>query len=433
MAMVMVPYFAATPRMDRHTTLLAQSCSMAAMQQISRYIPAPARISRGRGSRHLLGLPRPSCGGSVGHPAPPAPAVSHVPTPLAMTSARGMQQHPVAPPPRAKVVPVPVAQHMITSDLILHFATAGPSKHLLKPPTLAGQARLTPRKSCPAGQASPRALSAPGVAAAAQEATGRCPSARRPRAAAPMPVSFHAGAAGVAVFRVLCYGDSLTVGFFDQGRQYEPYGEQLADSLSSALGGAAVEVIVCGQSGHTVAEMVSNLDSQAIEDVGSRVSKGLRRVLSEQSRRIDLVAIMAGTNDLGHDFKIPGILEDLVRLHGACHTLGVPTVALAPPPARRAGAGTSFEKARLQLVRMTAAWAQNSAGVAAFVSPGDLVPASQGSLWDPDGLHLAPSGSRQLGQRLSQVVAPVLLRLQKQGGVMPLSAQVQETPLLRPV
>jgi len=241
-----------------------------------------------------------------------------------------------------------------------------------------------------------------------------------------MPVSFYAGAAGSTVFRVLCYGDSLTVGFYDNGRQYEPYGRTLAEALATALGGVAVEVLVCGQSGHTAADMVSNLDSSAVEDVGSLLSKGLRRALNEQARRPDLVIIMAGTNDLGREFRVPAVLDDLMRLHSACHASGVPTLAVAPPPAPRAPSGSSFEEARRSLAGLLARWARTSAGVAAFVNPADLVPATSGGrLWDPDGLHLAPSGSQLLGQRLARVAAP-LLRQQA-----PAAGQVSEVSFVQ--
>lgn len=228
-----------------------------------------------------------------------------------------------------------------------------------------------------------------------------------------MPVSFFAGHVEALQYRVVCYGDSLTAGFFNGGRQYEPYGKQLASSLSAALGGAAVEVIVCGQSGHTAEQMVSNLDAAEVEDIGRRLSKGLRRALSEQTKDIDLAVIMAGTNDLGHDHKVQGILEDVGRLHAACHALGVPTVALAPPPAPRAGAGTSFERARLQLCNMLTAWASGHADVKSMVNTGTFVPASQSSAWDPDALHFSPAGAQLLGQRLAAVLAPLLCRPQQ--------------------
>lgn len=231
----------------------------------------------------------------------------------------------------------------------------------------------------------------------------------------PMPVSFQASVAPVACsgigrsYRVLCYGDSLTAGFCVEGRQYEPYGRALAETLGAA-GLAACEVAVCGHSGHTAAEMVVNQDAAAVEDIGGMVGKGLRRILEEEPTP-DLVLLMAGTNDIGREAHPQTILDDICRLHAMCHACGVRTVALAPPPAPRAAAGSSWETRRRQLSGLLAKWARGgrAAGVAALVDPGELVPSAMGSsLWDLDGLHLSPSGSRLLGQRLAQLVGPLL-------------------------
>jgi len=300
---------------------------------------------------------------------------------------------------------------------------AGP--RLLQPPCavatadqVAGQRFLTPQHQSNSLQASAsaRALSAPGlvqhqvVSPGSRVATSR--SASPLPSHGPMPVSFHAGN-GQKACRILCYGDSLTAGFYDSGRQYAPYGRHLADHLAEQIDDSSIEVIVCGQSGHTAADMVSNLDKESVQDVGKRTSKGLRTVLKERSGDIDLVMIMAGTNDLGHDFQVPGIIEDLQHLHSVCHSLGVPTMALAPPPVPRATASSSFERARQQLIQSLRKFVEVTAPVAGFVLPGDLVPATYSAFWDPDRLHFAPAGSQQLGKRLAEVVAPLLKKTEE--------------------
>lgn len=233
-----------------------------------------------------------------------------------------------------------------------------------------------------------------------------------------MPVSFEGcnnPRPGARKCRVLCYGDSLTAGFCSKGRQYEPYGRSLAEALSEVLG--SCEVSVCGHSGHTAAEMVANLDRLAVEDVGGLLGKGLRRSLDEAVHRPDLVIIMAGTNDLGQNAGPQRIIEDLAQLHGVCHSRGVPTVAVSPPPAPRAAENSSFEVRRKSLQDLLINWVHSSPGAAAFVNPSELVPAVLGgSAWDPDGLHLSPAGSRLLGQRLAEVLTPMLLSQCKASG-----------------
>lgn len=228
-----------------------------------------------------------------------------------------------------------------------------------------------------------------------------------------MPVSFIGGSENsrnCRKIRIFCYGDSLTVGWYLQGRQYEPYGRALAEQLGSMLG--ACEVTVCGHSGHTVEQMVANADKLAIEDVGGKLGKGLRRCLDEVVHRPDIVLIMAGTNDIGRHAEPRRVLEDLVKLHSICHSRQIPTVAVAPPQAPRAPKGSAFENSRSRLHTLLAQWAKVAPGVAAFIDPAELVPAvSGGACWDPDGLHFSPTGSRLLGKRFSELLAPLMRRL----------------------
>jgi lysophospholipase L1-like esterase len=215
-------------------------------------------------------------------------------------------------------------------------------------------------------------------------------------------------------FRVLCYGDSLTVGFCADGRQYEPYGRSLAEALSKAFDGTTCEVSVCGHSGHTAAEMVRNLDTLAVQDVAGVVAKGLRRTLRDEARRPDIVLIMTGTNDLGLHGRPETILDDTCKLHAECHSRGIPTVVLPPPPAPRAMGATRFEGERRKLHGLLSSWATSAPGVSSFIDPNELVPAVLGSrFWDPDGLHFSPAGSRLLGQHLVPALLPLLLTAAK--------------------
>mmetsp|Transcript_101831 Transcript_101831/g.263159 ORF Transcript_101831/g.263159 Transcript_101831/m.263159 type:complete len:389 (-) Transcript_101831:409-1575(-) len=223
----------------------------------------------------------------------------------------------------------------------------------------------------------------------------------------PMPVSFCSRAqpaVGQPARKVLCYGDSLTAGFCAEGRKYAPYGRALAEALSAASGGSACEVFVNGHSGHTTEQMVSNLNELAVSDVGGMIGKGLRRCLDEV--RPDLVVIMTGTNDLGRDAHPQTVLEDISRLHAECHVRGVPTVAIAPPPAPRAPQGSAFESNRRRLVSLLSNWARSAYQTLTFVDPAEIVPAVAGArVWDPDQLHFSPAGSHLLAQRLSKLLA----------------------------
>lgn len=197
--------------------------------------------------------------------------------------------------------------------------------------------------------------------------------------------------------RILCYGDSLTAGFAANGQQFEPYGRAMSERL--AVAGTACEVEVCGLSGRTAREMVATSCTSLTDIVGNK-GKGLVRALQEDGP-FDLVLIMAGTNDMGHGAKPETILQDLQRLHGLCHERGVPTVALAPPPAPVAGAAR--EQMRQRFVAELRALSRRMDGIVACVDPADIVPANAPGLWERDGLHFTPAGSRQVGAGLASL------------------------------
>jgi len=226
-----------------------------------------------------------------------------------------------------------------------------------------------------------------------------------------MPVSFTSSNVSAPVRHVLCYGDSLTAGFCGQGRFFEPYGRTMARELGRA--GMPTEVLVCGHSGHTSAQMVSNLDAYAVSDTGRQLGKGLRRSLSEASRQ-DLVIIMTGTNDLGKYLSFSAILEDIAKLHKVCHLQGVPTIAVVPPPIL---SNPNVEANRRHFADLLKAWAKTVPNIQAVLDPGELVPATSAGSWDVDGLHFSPDGSRLLGRQLAAKVFPLLACVGSRNGI----------------
>ncbi|CAE8718428.1 unnamed protein product [Polarella glacialis] len=223
-----------------------------------------------------------------------------------------------------------------------------------------------------------------------------------PRALAVMPIHLRASSqGGQPLCRILCYGDSLTVGYCSNGQLFEPYGRAMSEALAAA--GFACEVSICGHSGKTTHEMVAALGGRLVDIVGCQ-GQGLEQILAEQE--YDLVIIMSGTNDMGMGASQDAILTDLSRLHSACHDRGVPTVALAPPPAPIGG--PQREVARRCLADRIRALAASSPGMLACIDPADLVPMGL-AFWERDGLHFSPAGSCLLGERLAAVAAEKLL------------------------
>lgn len=203
--------------------------------------------------------------------------------------------------------------------------------------------------------------------------------------------------------RILCYGDSLTAGFFANGTRFSPYGEALQTTLRSR--GFRCEVSICGLSGHRADQMVAELDSKVCKDMCGKSGKGLACIL-DQDGPYDLVILMAGTNDFVPNARLQSIQNVVCKLHDACHSRGVPTVMLAAP--------CNCQHMQTTFSNMLGSWASRQSEVLAFVDPEDLIPRSEKKLWEADDVHFSALGSRALGQRLAPAIAHVLESLGQQ-------------------
>merc|ERR1719454_602015 len=209
----------------------------------------------------------------------------------------------------------------------------------------------------------------------------------------------------VRVPRILCYGDSNTVGFFNEGRSFQSYGQSLAAELLEA--GVPCEVAVCGLCSLTTLDMLNERSSQSVRTPIGPSGRGLLRMLEEDGS-IDLVIIMSGTNDIGMRTNTTTIVQHVAQLHALCHERGVPPVVLAPTQ----GSGPACRLPRQQLADLLFKWASNATGVLDCVDVEDLVPRPVGKdgassnpsaavHWEPDDLHFSAAGSMALGQRLA--------------------------------
>lgn len=139
-----------------------------------------------------------------------------------------------------------------------------------------------------------------------------------------------ASSRGVAVPRIVAYGDSLTAGF----PSCVTYAEALSQALADA--GHPVEIHVCGMCGSTAEQMASGINEPLLADRIGRSGVGLAQMVRERHRggswrAADLALIMAGTNDLASPTPGELIANYVKDLHVACHELGVRTVALSIP------------------------------------------------------------------------------------------------------
>lgn len=202
--------------------------------------------------------------------------------------------------------------------------------------------------------------------------------------------------------RVLCYGDSNTVGFCQGGQRYQPYGQTLSEALAAA--GTPCEVTVCGLCGLTSEEMDVGMQSEMLKPPIGPSGKGLIHLLDVDGP-FDLVIIMAGTNDLGSFKNNNATQAHVARLHDACHKRGVPTVNLGPPQVITVA---EVRSARQHLVDLMATWASKTPDVVLNLDSEDVLARSATCFWEPDGIHLSSQGSKELGRLLASKVSPFL-------------------------
>lgn len=201
--------------------------------------------------------------------------------------------------------------------------------------------------------------------------------------------------------RILCYGDSLTAGYYANGKRFSPYGNVLQESLRSL--GLQCEISICGISGRRADEMVAELDSPVCRDMVGKLGKGLAYILDREGP-YDLVILMAGTNDFVPNVNLKMVRDSVCRLHSVCHARGVPTVMLAAP--------CNIAEMRVGLGRLLKDWARkNPSKVLGFLDPEDVMPRSNAACWEADQVHFTPTGSRTLGGHLSPIIAQILQKL----------------------
>lgn len=217
--------------------------------------------------------------------------------------------------------------------------------------------------------------------------------------------------------RILCYGDSLTAGYYDGGRRFSPYGKALEGALTSL--GFQCEVSINGLSGHRADQMVAELNSPVCQDICGKFGKGLAHILDNDGH-FDLVILMAGTNDFGFNSNLKSIQNYICGLHDACHVRGVPTVVLAAP--------CNTPNMRIGLSQMLRQWANSQNQVLNFFDPEEVIPRHKPSYWEPDRVHFTPSGSRTLGLYLAPAIAQILQGLGQRPEGPTQVPQVQRTP-----
>ena len=209
-------------------------------------------------------------------------------------------------------------------------------------------------------------------------------------------------------FKILCYGDSLTYGWSNGGREETPY----APVLQQALATRGVEATVrhWGGPGKTARELVDPALG------GPNGANGLVTLLrkckgfSPGASLPLLCVIMIGTNDLaqvGLGSTADSIYSDIENMHELAKGEGAKTLAVTLPGSGMAERFPEAEKARVAVNERI----RSDLDTDIFEFP---FPYSDGDeRWDPDGLHFSPYGYEALGVALADPILDLVLEEDK--------------------
>lgn len=199
--------------------------------------------------------------------------------------------------------------------------------------------------------------------------------------------------------RILCYGDSLTAGTSPLGQVLYPYAPHLERALHQQTTLRDAVVRHRGLPGWTSEQMLADANGELT---------GLRTAI-QAGFPIDLVILLAGTNDLAYGDRPEPIVQTILGLHQLCYDEGVKhTIAIGIP--------SSGYQSTNQQVKLLAQTINNELANFSQRDPRTtFVPFPFGfqyddEKWAMDGLHFSPLGYKVLGESLAPTVDFILKR-----------------------
>eukprot|EP01038_Epipyxis_sp_PR26KG_P011171 gene11171-14990_t len=202
---------------------------------------------------------------------------------------------------------------------------------------------------------------------------------------------------------ILCFGDSLTAGYYSKGfteEFYFPYAKELQSLLGNSF-----YVNHIGLCGWTTEEMVEKMNNEINYDCFDNQWKGLAYELDhDMEKHYDYVFILAGTNDLGTDQNLEDILlhadillQTCLKRDAKVGILTVPSCSVECYHEDLAAARTELNNALYDFPKK---YGSNVfvIDIASALPNGqrERLPIEIQSYWAGDGLHLTEIGSKRL-------------------------------------
>ncbi|KAF5022239.1 hypothetical protein F66182_5712 [Fusarium sp. NRRL 66182] len=194
--------------------------------------------------------------------------------------------------------------------------------------------------------------------------------------------------------RILCFGDSLTSGYFCYGLDYHPYALKLEDRLKEAFPDADFEIVVDGVPG----------------DVASFSQFYDRLDAAWKKQSYDWTIVLGGTNDIAYGVPTKNIFAALIDIYDIALSRESNVLALTVPECESKGErGT---RARNELNRKILN--NKDTGFHAFdlhskIPYHSLSEEDRSRYWD-DGLHLRDEGYDWMGSHIADALIAILQR-----------------------
>eukprot|EP00547_Thalassionema_nitzschioides_P000453 CAMPEP_0194204968 /NCGR_PEP_ID=MMETSP0156-20130528/4349_1 /TAXON_ID=33649 /ORGANISM="Thalassionema nitzschioides, Strain L26-B" /LENGTH=207 /DNA_ID=CAMNT_0038931115 /DNA_START=165 /DNA_END=788 /DNA_ORIENTATION=- len=196
--------------------------------------------------------------------------------------------------------------------------------------------------------------------------------------------------------KIFCFGDSLTAGTSPPFFEEFSYAKHLEEKLRTEPGLETSLVRWKGYPGWT--------SSTLLQDGGL---PGIIDKIRESAGNLDLVIILAGTNDLAYGTDCQIILNSITGMHDIVHAKGGKTIALSIPPSGWQAKSNSARSLANSVNDKLESWAKENDKTTFTPFPIQEFDRNSG-FWSPDGLHFSPDGYQKIGESLTPIVANIL-------------------------
>lgn len=194
---------------------------------------------------------------------------------------------------------------------------------------------------------------------------------------------------------IICFGDSLTVGYQSPTADFPAYRETPYGEFLQKRVGPSARVVVSGVCGELTGEMVMRFREDVLQHTPS------------------YVVVLGGTNDLGWNASPDAIMRNLLKMYELAQAAGVRPVAVTVPSIRVEGEGGGGPQGSVQhiarrqeLNRLITDYCAKKGLACVDLFAATLEPETQrlAAPYSNDGLHLTTEGYQRLATLLYEQV-----------------------------